>query len=96
VSRAAIDRVDGPIGDELATDSTQAPYEYCRAMSTLGRRISRSRLAPIAALPLRVRAVGLYDAHVLGQSVRWLLHSREHTNFTYDLTLLNREHHRPH
>jgi hypothetical protein len=61
-------------------------------MSALGRRIARSRLAPIAALPLRVRTVGRYDAHVFGQSVRWLLQSREHTNLTYDLTLLNREH----
>lgn len=26
------------------------------------------------------------------RSVRWLLRSREHTNFTYDVTPLNREH----
>jgi hypothetical protein len=90
-SRAAVHQLAIRSGTST-TDSTQAPYEYCRAMSTLGRRIARSRLAPIAALPLRIRAVGRYDGHVFGQSVRWLLHSREHTNFTYDLTLLNREH----
>lgn len=29
---------------------------------------------------------------VLSQSARWLVRSREHTNYTYDLTSLNREH----
>lgn len=36
--------------------------------------------------------MGRYDAQVLGLSARWLVGSREHTNFTYDLTPLNREH----
>jgi hypothetical protein len=60
-------------------------------MSALGRRIARSRLAPIAAFPTRVRTVGRYDARVLRASARWLWHSREHTNFTYNLTTLNRD-----
>jgi hypothetical protein len=36
--------------------------------------------------------VAAYDAKVLGRSTRWLVRSREHTNFTYDLTARNREH----
>jgi predicted O-methyltransferase YrrM len=55
-------------------------------------RIAMSPLASIAALPERIRLVARYDARVLGQSVRWLVRSREHTNFTYDLTPLSCEH----
>jgi Methyltransferase domain len=33
-----------------------------------------------------------YDAKVVGRSARWLVRSREHTNFTYDLTERNQEH----
>ncbi len=29
---------------------------------------------------------------MLGRSARWLVHSREHTNFTYDLTARNQDH----
>jgi len=36
--------------------------------------------------------VASYDSKVLGRSTRWLVRSREHTNFTYDLTARNREH----
>ena len=36
--------------------------------------------------------MGRYDARVFRQSVSWLRHSREYTNFTYDLTPLNKEH----
>lgn len=61
-------------------------------MSHLRHRIAASRLAPIAALPMRLQSVARYDAQVLGRSARWLIGSREHTNFTYDLTPLNREH----
>jgi hypothetical protein len=61
-------------------------------LTSLGRWIGQSRWAPIAALPLRIRTVSRYDARVLGQSYRWLRTSREYTNFTYDLTPLNKEH----
>jgi hypothetical protein len=46
----------------------------------------------MAALPLRAKTVLTHDAIVVGQSARWLAQSREHTNFTYDLTPRNREH----
>ena len=36
--------------------------------------------------------VASYDSKVLGRSARWLVHSREHTNFTYDLTARNQDH----
>jgi hypothetical protein len=32
------------------------------------------------------------NGQLLGLSTRWLLRSREHTNYTYDLTSLNRKH----
>jgi predicted O-methyltransferase YrrM len=63
-------------------------------MDTKGfrQRVAASRVAPLAALPIRLRSVGQHDARVLSQSIRWLVRSREHTNYTYDLTPLNREH----
>jgi hypothetical protein len=36
--------------------------------------------------------VASYDLRVFRSSVRWLVTSREHHNYTYDLTALNREH----
>jgi hypothetical protein len=56
------------------------------------RRIAASRLAPLAALPTRIRMVARYETEMLGRSARWLLRSREHTNLTYHLSDLNREH----
>jgi predicted O-methyltransferase YrrM len=41
---------------------------------------------------MRLRGVLRYDAKVVGDSVRWLARSREHTNLTYDLDSLNEEH----
>ena len=58
----------------------------------LRRRVARTRLAPVAAFPVRLAAVARYDARVVGRSLRWLGGSREHTNFTYDLTPRNLEH----
>ncbi|MEN3356154.1 MAG: hypothetical protein V7637_136 [Mycobacteriales bacterium] len=53
------------------------------------RRVASSRLAPVAALPVRLTQVARHDARVLRLSARWLVASREHTNLTYDLTELN-------
>jgi predicted O-methyltransferase YrrM len=61
-------------------------------LRTLRARIATSPLASMAAMPERIRLVGRYDARVLKQSAKWLLHSREHTNLTYDLTPLSYEH----
>ncbi|MFC7246751.1 class I SAM-dependent methyltransferase [Catellatospora aurea] len=56
------------------------------------RAVSRTALAPLAALPKRLARVAKHDAKVIRQSARWLVTSREHHNYTYDLTPLNREH----
>lgn len=58
----------------------------------LRRAVSRSALAPLAALPVRLARVARHDAKVLRESARWLVTSREHHNYTYDLTKLNLEH----
>lgn len=55
----------------------------------LRRRIANSPIARGVAVPLRTIMVARYDAHVIGRSVDWLVHSRETTNFTYDLSPLN-------
>ncbi|MEV1285552.1 class I SAM-dependent methyltransferase [Micromonospora sp. NPDC049679] len=56
------------------------------------RAIARTPLAPVAAFPKRLVRVARHDARVLGASARWLFTSREHHNYTYDLTRLSREH----
>ncbi|MGI5214902.1 class I SAM-dependent methyltransferase [Plantactinospora sp. CA-290183] len=58
----------------------------------LRRAIARTRLAPVAAFPMRFMRVARHDARMIGVSARWLLTSREHHNYTYDLTRLSREH----
>ncbi len=56
------------------------------------RRIARSRWARAAAIPGRSSLVAKENAALARASLKWLVHSKEHTNFTYDLTPLNREH----
>src|SRR5690606_2431381 len=58
----------------------------------LRRAVARTPLAPLAAFPKRFLRVARHDAQVIGTSLRWLFTSREHHNYTYDLTPLNREH----
>jgi predicted O-methyltransferase YrrM len=58
----------------------------------LRRAIARTRLAPVAAFPKRLVAVARHDAKVLRTSARWLIASREHHNYTYELTKLSRSH----
>lgn len=60
--------------------------------SVLSRRVARSPLAPIAAFPVRTISVLKHDVQVLKTSMHWLFNSREHHNYTYDLTTRNREH----
>lgn len=62
------------------------------ASSPLRRAISRSRLAPVAAFPARAVRVLRHDAGVVAASARWLVTSREHHNYTYDLTRINHDH----
>lgn len=61
-------------------------------MPDLRSRIAGSRGARVAALPMRVRAVTAHDTQVVRASLRWLITSKEHTNYTYDLSELNWEH----
>jgi predicted O-methyltransferase YrrM len=60
--------------------------------TNLRRTVARTRLAPVAAFPKRLARVARHDARVLAASARWLFTSREHHNYTYDLTPLSREH----
>lgn len=60
--------------------------------SSLRRSLSRSRLAPLAAFPKRAVRVMRHDARVVAASARWLVTSREHHNYTYELTPLNLDH----
>lgn len=62
------------------------------AGTNLRRAIARTPLAPVAAFPKRLARVARHDANLLGVSARWLVTSREHHNYTYDLTSLSREH----
>ncbi len=59
--------------------------------SKLRHRIATSPIARGAAVPLRTMIVARYDARLIGRSIDWLVHSRETTNFTYDLDSLNRD-----
>ncbi|HYN96534.1 MAG TPA: class I SAM-dependent methyltransferase [Pilimelia sp.] len=61
-------------------------------VTNLRRAIARTPLAPVAAFPKRLARVARHDARVLGASARWLFTSREHHNYTYELTRLSREH----
>ncbi|MFC4145687.1 O-methyltransferase [Micromonospora mangrovi] len=58
----------------------------------LRRAIARTPLAPVAAFPKRLARVARHDARVLRTSARWLVTSREHHNYTYELTTLSRHH----
>jgi predicted O-methyltransferase YrrM len=58
----------------------------------LRNRLASSAVAPVAALIPRALVVGQHNARTWKQSARWLLRSRETTNYTYDLTASNREH----
>ena len=56
------------------------------------RAVSRTRLASLAAFPYRLAKVARHDAKVVRTSAKWLFTSREHHNYTYELTPRNREH----
>lgn len=58
----------------------------------LRRVIARTPLAAVAAFPKRLARVARHDAKVLRTSARWLVTSREHHNYTYELTKLSRHH----
>lgn len=61
-------------------------------MQAVRQWAARSALGPYAVLPTRVAYVGRHNFRTLAASVKWLIASREYTNFTYDLTPLNLTH----
>ncbi|MGW5433714.1 class I SAM-dependent methyltransferase [Streptomyces sp. NPDC004059] len=60
--------------------------------NALTRRIAASPLAPVAAFPHRLATVARHNTRIAMQSVSWLVRSREHVHYTYDLEPLNLEH----
>jgi predicted O-methyltransferase YrrM len=57
----------------------------------LRARLADTPLGPLSNLPERVRVLGRSEGPRIRSIAHWLRHSREDTNFTYDLTALNRE-----
>jgi Methyltransferase domain len=55
-------------------------------------KLKRSPAARVLVLPIRTRYVIKEEGPRLRAGARWLVRSREHTNFTYNLTELNYEH----
>lgn len=70
----------------------QASSPGAAAGQTVRSRVANSRWARTAAMPQRIRAIARINARQIGASFRWLAQSREHTNFTYELSDLNRVH----
>jgi predicted O-methyltransferase YrrM len=62
------------------------------ASSSLRRAVSRTRLARLVTFPGRAAGVLRHDGRVVAASARWLFTSREHHNYTYDLTPINVDH----
>jgi hypothetical protein len=56
------------------------------------QNLLESPLAPVAAFPFRFAATARAAFRQIGAGGRWLVSSRENTNYTYDLTPRNREH----
>jgi hypothetical protein len=54
--------------------------------------VANSRFARLAAFPFRAAHVARFNARILALSGRWLVRSREHTNYTFHLEPLNLEH----
>lgn len=61
-------------------------------MTRLKSWFAQSKLAPIVSIPARTAATGKHVGHEIAISTKWLIKSREHTNYTYNLSLLNIEH----
>ena len=59
---------------------------------TLRETAKRSPVAPVMALPFRVREAARATGPRLTLAATWLFRSKEISNFTYDLTAINREH----
>ncbi|MDI2124560.1 class I SAM-dependent methyltransferase [Yinghuangia seranimata] len=60
--------------------------------TALTRRIAASPLASAAALPTRLTALARHNTQLMRAQATWLVRSREHVHYTYDLKPLNLEH----
>lgn len=60
-------------------------------LTSLLRRAAYSPVGPFLMLPRRARMAGIHLLGELGRSMRWLLTSREWTNFSYDYTTTGRD-----
>lgn len=76
----------------MSADPTSSGRAAAARWARIRGRVAGSRAAAFAAFPVRMATVMRYNAHALTRSASWLVQSREHTNFTYDLTPRNREH----
>ena len=54
------------------------------------RKLARTPLAPLLILPARARMALSSSLRSTARSMSWLITSKEHTNFSYDLTDLNK------
>lgn len=65
---------------------------YTTRFMDLRNRILSSRIGRVVLLPFRAKRALDYCLPPVGRALTWVATSREHTNFTYDLTSLNRLH----
>jgi hypothetical protein len=63
-----------------------------KPLNSLKSWLAQSKLSRYASLPARVADTGKHVGHEIAVSTKWLVKSREHTNYTYDLSPLNVEH----
>jgi len=61
-------------------------------LTNLKSWLAQSQFARFASIPARATDTGKHLGHEISVSSRWLFKSREHTNYTYNLSLLNLEH----
>jgi predicted O-methyltransferase YrrM len=57
--------------------------------NAIRRRLAAGPAARLVTLPTRLGSVAQYNGRTLTAPARWLVRSREHTNYTYDLSPLN-------
>ncbi len=61
-------------------------------MSLLRSRLLKGKTASAATFPIRAKDVGRHLGSEVMSGGKWLFRSREHTNYTYNLSPLNLEH----
>lgn len=61
-------------------------------LTSLKSWLAQSKWAPYASIPSRAASTGKHLGHEIAVSTKWLVKSREHSNYTYNLSPLNMEH----